>query len=153
MVNIKALNKKEIRQFMSYLIVGGAATIVEWALFWVFVYPLKWNQNLGLVVAYIISTFVNMVLGRKLTFKNAEVIHKSNSRVLNYLKETSLIYIVAAVGCVLNIIFLNLFTVALHMDAMLSKVLTTGLVLLVNYLARKLGIYRESGKAVGNSGD
>ncbi len=71
MINIKTFENKNIRQFMSYLIVGGTATIVEWVLFWVFVYPLSWNQNIGLAVAYIISTLVNMLLGKKLTFKNA----------------------------------------------------------------------------------
>jgi putative flippase GtrA len=146
MINIKALKIKDIRQFFSYLIVGGTATIVEWGLFWLFVYPLKWNQNLGLAVAYIISTFVNMVLGRKLTFKNANVINKSDNNVLNVVKETSLIYIVAAFGCLFNILFLNLFTEVFHLDAMISKVLTTGIMLLGNYLARKLGIYRETEK-------
>jgi putative flippase GtrA len=146
MINIKALKIKDIRQFLSYLIVGGTATIVEWGLFWLFVYPLKWNQNLGLAVAYIISTFVNMVLGRKLTFKNANVINKSDNNVLNVVKETSLIYIVAAFGCLFNILFLNLFTEVFHLDAMISKVLTTGIMLLGNYLARKLGIYRETEK-------
>jgi putative flippase GtrA len=146
MKKIKALNIKDMRQFLSYLIVGGTATVVEWGLFWLFVYPLKWNQNLGLAVAYIISTFVNMVLGRKMTFKNANVINKSDNNVLNVLKETSLIYVVAAFGCVFNILFLNLFTEAFHLDAMLAKVLTTGIMLFGNYLARKLGIYREAPK-------
>jgi putative flippase GtrA len=32
------LNNKNIRQFLSYIIVGGSATVVEWVLFWVFVH-------------------------------------------------------------------------------------------------------------------
>ena len=138
-----ALRKQEIRQFLSYLIVGGMATVVEWVLFWYFVYPLHWNQNIGLAVAYIISTLVNMLLGRLLTFRHASVIGKGSSRALNAMKETLLIYLVSAAGCVMNILLLDLFTEALHMNSMMAKVLVTGMMLSVNFLARKLGIYRQ----------
>jgi putative flippase GtrA len=142
--NSDVFSKKSRKQFLSYTVVGGTATAVEWLLFWVFVYPLGWDQNLGFTVAYFLSTFVNMILGRKMTFKNASVVHKSDSAVRNFLKETFLIYLVAAVGCVLNILFLNFFTSVFHMNSMLAKVVTTGIMVIANYLARKLGIYRES---------
>lgn len=144
------LKEKEVRknlsQFMSYLVVGGSATIVEWALFFVFVYRLKMNQNLAFTIAYIISTFANMILGRLLTFRNANVVNKSDNPVHNFFKETLLIYLVAAVGCILNLLFLNLFTDVFHMDSMLAKIVTTGIMMIGNYLARKLGIYREDKK-------
>lgn len=140
--NVK--NRKNMAQFLSYLVVGGGATAVEWALFFLFVYSMKWNQNLAFTIAYAISTFVNMILGRILTFRNASVVNKSDSPIRNFLKETSLIYLVAAVGCVLNLLFLNLFTDIFHMDAMLAKIVTTGIMVIGNYLARKLGIYREN---------
>lgn len=144
------LKKKEVRknfsQFMSYIVVGGGATAVEWVLFFVFVYSLKWNQNFAFIIAYVISTFVNMILGRLLTFRNASVVNKSDNPVHNFLKETFLIYLVAAVGCVLNLLFLNLFTDIFHMDSMLAKVVTTGIMFIGNFLARKLGIYRENQK-------
>lgn len=138
----KALSSKNIRQFLSYVVVGGAATAVEWALFWLFTYPLNLNQNLGFTIAFIFSTLVNMILGKKLTFKNAVVVHRSKSKGLNLLKETFLIYLVAVVGYVLNILLLNLFTGVLHLGAMVSKMIATGLVFFWNYFARKLGIYR-----------
>lgn len=141
------LSQKNRKQFLSYAVVGGTATAVEWILFWFFVYPLGWEQNLGFTVAYILSTFVNMILGRKLTFKNASVVHKGDSAIRNFLKETFLIYLVAAVGCVLNILLLNFFTSVFHMNSMLAKVVTTGIMVIANYMARKLGIYRESAPA------
>mgnify|MGYP000900375535 FL=1 len=139
--------RKNIAQFLSYLVVGGGATAVEWILFFIFVYPMKWNQNRGFVVAYAISTFVNLILGRLRTFRNASVVHSGSSPMRNFLKEASLIYLVAAVGCLLNLLFLNLFTDVFGMDSMLAKVVTTGIMLIGNYLARKLGIYRESPKS------
>ena len=143
---IRSVGKKDIRQFMSYVVVGGAATLVEWGLFWVFVYLLGWNQNLGLAVAYTISTFVNMLLGRVLTFRHASVIGKTENRALNAAKETALIYLVSGAGFVMNLLLLNLFTAVFRLDSMVAKVLVTGMMLIVNFLARKLGIYRERPK-------
>lgn len=132
---------------MSYVIVGGVATIVEWGLFWLFTYPLKLNQNLGFTIAFVFSTFVNMVLGKKMTFKNASVVHKSDSNTVNFIKETVLIYLVAVIGYIFNILLLNLFTGAFHLNSMAAKMLATGIVFFWNYLARKLGIYRDNGNA------
>jgi putative flippase GtrA len=151
MINAKALNNKNLRQFLSYVVVGGVATIVEWGLFWFFVYHLKWNQNLGFTVAFIFSTFANMVLGRKLTFKNSNVINKSKNNTLNVIKETTLIYLVGVAGYFFNILLLNLFTDAFHLHAMPAKMLATAIVFFWNYLSRKLGIYRDTGKAADMS--
>ena len=144
MIHCRQLKNKNVRQFLSYLVVGGAATIVEWTLFWLLTYPVKLNQNLSYTVGFIFSTFVNMWLGRKLTFKNAKVINQSENQKLNIIKETTLIYLVGVVGYVFNILLLNLFTEAFHFKAMPAKMLATGIVFFWNYLARKLGIYRDS---------
>lgn len=130
-----------IRQFFSYLIVGGTSTAVEWGLFFLFVYPFGWEQNLSFIVAYVVSTFVNLVFGRHYTFKNAVLRQAGDRRAL--MRESSLVYLVAAVSCGLNVLFLNIFTGVFRMDSMLAKVVTTALVFFFNYLARKLGIYRE----------
>jgi putative flippase GtrA len=146
MITRKALSNKNLRQFLSYAVVGGAATIVEWGLFWLFIYPLKWNQNLGFTVAFIFSTLANMMLGRKFTFKNAKIIHQGANGKLNILKETFLIYLVAIIGYAFNILLLNLFTGTFHLNAMVAKMAATGIVFFWNYLARKLGIYRACGE-------
>lgn len=150
MENKKEKARKNLSQFMSYIVVGGSATAVEWILFFVFLYRFKWNQNIAFTVAYAISTFVNMVLGRLLTFRHASVVGKSDSRVHNLIKETSLIYLVAVIGCGLNLLFLNLFTGIFHMDSMLAKIVTTGIMTIGNYLARKLGIYRDNRETTDN---
>jgi putative flippase GtrA len=139
----KILKNKNMRQFASYIIVGGVATLVEWGLFWLFFYPLKWNQNLAFTIAFILSTLANMLLGRLLTFKNSKIINQSNNKKLNVIKETTLIYLVSIVGYIFNILLLNFFTGVFKINPMISKMLATGIVFFWNYLARKLGIYRD----------
>jgi putative flippase GtrA len=146
MIGSITLKNKNLRQFLSYVIVGGVATVVEWGLFWLFTYPLKLNQNLSFTIAFVFSTLVNMLLGKKMTFKNSSVINKSDSNTINVIKETVLIYLVAVIGYVFNILLLNFFTGSFHLNAMGAKMIATGIVFFWNYLARRLGIYRDNGK-------
>lgn len=146
MTKPKILENKNIRQFLSYAVVGLVATLVEWGLFWLLTFPLSLDQNLAFTIAFIISTFVNLVLGKKMTFKNAEIIHASSNKKLNLAKETFLIYLVAVIGYVLNLALLNIFTAALMMNKMPAKMLATVIVFFWNYLARRLGIYRSDSK-------
>lgn len=151
MTKSKILENKNIKQFLSYTVVGLAATLVEWGIFWLLTFPLSLDQNLAFTVAFIISTFVNLVLGKKMTFKNAQVIHAGNNKKLNLAKETFLIYLVAVIGYILNLALLNIFTAALMMNKMFAKMLATAIVFFWNYLARRLGIYRSDSKQVENS--
>jgi len=140
----KILSKKNLFQFSSYILVGGIATVVEWVLFYLFVCYQKWDQNLSLIIAYTISTLVNMLMGKLLTFRNSSVVNKSTSKTKNLVKETLLIYLVSAIGCGLNLIFLDMFTYSFHMHSLTAKILTTGIIFVGNFLVRKLGIYRDN---------
>ena len=72
---------------------------------------------------------------------------------MNAAKETGLIYLVSGVGYVLNMLFLNLFTAVFHMDSMLAKIVVTGIMLIFNFLARKLGIYRDAVRPAPETAD
>lgn len=143
MTKPKILDNNNITHFLSYAVVGLAATLVEWGLFWLFTFPLALDQNLAFTIAFIISTFVNLLLGKKMTFKNAQVRNASSNKKLNLAKETFLIYLVAVIGYVLNLALLNVFTAALLLNKMPAKMLATAIVFLWNYFARRLGIYRS----------
>lgn len=133
-----------MKQFASYLVVGAGATIVEWVLFWLFTYPLSLNQNLSFTIAFILSTAVNQLLGRLLTFKNSELKGKTSSKKLDFIKETVLIYVVALIGYLLNLLILNALTSLLSLDPMISKMIATLIVFFWNFFARKLGIYKDT---------
>lgn len=140
---IKLFKNGNLRQFLSYVVVGGAATAVEWGFFFFFTYPLNLNQNLSFTIAFIISTAVNMILGKAITFKDSVVINSTGSKKLNLAKETFLIYLVAVIGYFFNLLLLNLFTHSFGINKMISKMIATGIVFFWNYIARKLGIYRS----------
>lgn len=144
------LKNKSARQFLSYLIVGGGATVVEWLFFYILTRPFSIEQNLAFTIAFLISTAVNQLLGRLLTFKNSEIKGKTKSRKLNFLKETFLIYIVAIIGYFMNLVILDTLTYFLLMNSMVAKMIATAVVFFWNFFARKLVIYKDSNKSSVN---
>ena len=124
--------KKEIKRFLSYVIVGGSAAIVEWVTF--YIAKKFFDFNIATVIAFILATTFNYFMGLVLTFKNNE--HKKSDILA--------VFIVSAIGLVLNILFMNLFINAFHMKLeMLAKIISTGLVFVWNYLSRRLFIYKD----------
>lgn len=131
----KTLRSKEFKDFFLYFIVGGLATIVEWAVFWI----LTNNSNIHYLwatsLAFVFSTFANWAFGRLLVFK------LSNGSLW---REISSIYLASLVGLVLNLVIMLILVQAFTIDEMPSKVAATALVFIYNYLIRKLVIYKKS---------
>lgn len=124
-----------IRQFLKYLLVGGGATLVEWALFWLLDEQLTMHHQWATVVAYTASTFVNWGLGRLFVFKESE---------RGAAAEIAGVYLAALIGLLLNMGIMYVLVDALGWNEMLSKVLATGLVFVWNFLIRRLAIYRKA---------
>ena len=138
---IKDLFTREgLMQFLSYFGVGGAAALVEWAVFFLLVDGLKLQYLVSTVLAFIVSTTVNWILGRMFTFRNSSYGGRR-------LKELLLVFAVSAIGLGFNLGLMYLFVECLHMDTSLlktaAKVMATGIVFIWNFLARKLLIYKE----------
>ena len=141
----KLLTAQNIKQFFSYVCVGGVAALVEWGMFTIFSNVLGLSYLLATALAFIISTAVNLILGRIWAFKGNK--NYENKR----LKETVLIYVVSAVGLGLNLLLMYLFVTVIGWDSdllkVVSKVLSTGIVFFWNFLIRKFVIYRDKGEA------
>ena len=65
------MQNKEIQDFFKYLVVGGIATISEWIIFF-FLDKMSVYYAIATVIAYMLSTFVNWLMGRILVFKEAK---------------------------------------------------------------------------------
>jgi len=116
-----------------YLVVGGIATITEWILFFV-MNKCHIHYVIATTIAYILSTFINWLVGRLLVFKE-------NHRT--YLKEILSIYVASIIGLLLNIIIMWLAIDIINTNEMFSKILATAIVFFYNFLVRKLLIYKK----------
>ena len=113
------ITKLSNNQLVSYLFVGGGATLVEWLSFWIFDSALGIQYLVSTILAMVVSTFSNWLFGRLWTFRNAE---KQNIWL-----EIGKVYAAAAVG----------------IQDMVAKIIATIIVFAYNFLIRKLVIYRK----------
>ena len=127
---------ESIKKFGSYLVVGGGATIVEWCMYWIFKNVFSIEYLVATILAIIVSTFSNWLLGRLITFKGVEC--------KNVFMEIAKVYAVSIVGLLINIAIMKLLHGMWGWWDMLAKVIATGVALVFNYAVRVLYIYKNS---------
>ena len=132
---MKQFLDKYMGGLFGYLIVGGLATIVEWAGFWLFSEKLSIEYLLATALAFAISTFANWLFGRLLVFRGKQQ--------QSLLREILSVYLASIVGLLLNLLILFLLVQLLSVEKMYAKIAATVLVFAYNYLVRKLVIYRK----------
>lgn len=129
------MEKLNVKKFLSYVVVGGGATVVEWVMYWIFTNVCSIEYLIATILAIVISTFSNWLFGRMLTFRDAEV--------NNIFKELVQVYLVSVVGLLLNLLIMWLLHGVLGIWDMFAKVIATGLVFLYNYVIRIKFIYKK----------
>jgi len=134
------ITNKGVRQFISYFFVGGISAVVEWVMFFLFANVLSMDYMLATCLAFIFSTTTNLILGRLWTFKN------NTSYMGKRLKEAVNVFIVSAVGLLLNMVLMYCFVSILgfndEIGKTVSKIAATGIVFVWNYCIRKYVIYK-----------
>lgn len=134
-MNLNQILDKYMGGLFGYLIVGGLATIVEWAGFWLFSEKLSIEYLLATALAFAISTFANWLFGRLLVFRGKQA--------QSLLREILSVYLASIVGLLLNLLIMFLLVQLLSVEKMYAKIAATVLVFAYNYLVRKLVIYRK----------
>ncbi len=132
---LKFLKSKQFKELFRYIIVGGLATVVEWAVFWLLNKPLKLQYIIATAIAFIFSTFANWGFGRLLVFKEP-----AGQSVF---KEIASIYVASIAGFLFNIAIMFVLVQWVHLDEMISKIIATAIVFAYNFLVRKLLIYKK----------
>ena len=133
----------ELIKLILYLFVGGTAALVEWALFYIFINYLLNGLGLGMTtltmlataLAFSLSTLYHYFLGNVLVFDSGSRYQRGT--------ELSLVFVVSIIGLLFNLLLMYIFVSLLTWEPMLSKVLTSCIVVVWNYLARKKWIFRS----------
>ncbi|WP_301860855.1 GtrA family protein [uncultured Megasphaera sp.] len=128
-----------------YLLVGGSAALLEWALFYLFFqgltaggfFPLQTHRVLtATTLAFGTSTLYHYILCNRFVFDSGSRYQKGT--------EISLVFLVSAIGLGWNLLLMWLFTspVLLGLNPMVSKILASAIVTVWNYLSRKKWIFK-----------
>lgn len=114
-------------QFVRFLMVGGTATGVHYGILFVLHDRLGVNALVATSVGFVISAIFNFLASYHFTFKSQQLLHVAAYRFT----------VTALIGLALNSLLFSVLTQQLALHYMLAQILSTGVVLMWNFLAGK----------------
>ncbi len=117
-----------VKQFAIYVCVGGMATLVDWTTFYSLTHVAVMHYYPALAVSTTLGTLTHFTLNKLFTFKQSS--HASKKLILIYI-------IIVSLSFGLNFLWMTFFVSFLHLHLMFSRMLTTGLMLIVNFALHK----------------
>lgn len=128
------MQAKLLKQLFVYFWVGLGATVVEWLAFYALDHGLKLHYALATAIAFAVSTLANWYLGRLMLFK------QSDPKGIKH--ELLSIYAVSIFGLLANLAIMAVAIEWCKTPDMTAKIIATGIVFLMNFLVRKIFIYK-----------
>ena len=124
-------------QFFRYAFVGGIAAIVDFALLFILTDYFGLFHMISAIIAFLGGLITNFTLSKILVF-NSKVVEARVNSFFEFLSYA----IIGIIGLGITEVILYIFTEKIGLYYMLSKLIATFIVLIWNYLARKMLIYK-----------
>lgn len=120
-------------QFARYIVVGGIAFVVDYGALFILTEYLGFHHLLSAAIAFVLGMTVNYLMSRTWVF--------NGSKDANKTKEFVIFALIGVIGMVLNeaIIFIGTDFFGCHY--MLSKLISTALVFVWNFCARRFILF------------
>jgi len=130
--------KSLLGQFFRYLVTGGLAFVADFGLFALCLYVFNWHYLLANLVGLVAGLVLNYVMSILWVFAACK-------RTLEKRKviEFTLFALVGIVGVGINQLLMYLMVDGAHLNEMLSKVVAAVLVLMWNFGARKVMLFKK----------
>ena len=125
---MKEKNKLLI-QIIKFIMVGGSATILDWLLYYVLYNYLNVSPLIANVLSYSISTIYNYFMSVKCVFNVNDKYSKK--------KAFTIFIILSLIGLLLSELLIYIMIDKLNMNKMLSKIISTILVMIFNFITKK----------------
>lgn len=122
-------------QFFRYAFVGGIASVVDWGVLWLLEH-LGMHYLVAAVFAFFAGLATNFALSKLLVFQKEKARMGGVGEFIGYTA-------IGAVGLAMTLGLMALMTEIMGLHFMLSKIISTAIVLVWNFLARKLLLYRK----------
>lgn len=120
-----------IKQIIRFSIVGVIATIIDYIILYGLTEYLNINYLISSTISFSISLIVNYILSIKWVF---------NTKRKQNIKEVLIFAILSIIGLLINEIILYLGVHLLNIYYMLCKVVATIIVMIYNFISRKIFI-------------
>ena len=127
--SINPAQEKLLVQIFKFVVVGGIATIIDWAIYFVLYKFVKLEPLIGNIIAFSVSVVYNYWASCKYVFE----VTKEKSKLRLFVE----FMIFAVIGLGINELLIWIFVNQLHWNAMLVKILATIIVMTFNFITRK----------------
>ena len=125
-------NRNLFNQIIKFLIVGGISTVIDWTVYYILYNFFGISPLVANILSFSISLIYNYMASVKWVFNVSK--NKSKKRVFIEFVSLSLI------GLLLSELILYLFINILSFGKMVSKIIANSLVMVFNFITRKLYI-------------
>jgi len=120
-------------KIVKYFSIGSVAALTDILLFSLFAKFFGFNYLIVGFFSFIVATGVNYILSIRYVFESGTRHSKK--------KEIILVYIISAIGLLINLSMLYLFIDLLDFEMIFSKILSTGITFFWNYFARRMYVF------------
>jgi len=122
-----------LRRFIRFVLVGGAATTCQYAILVLLVELLASRASIASTIGAIAGAAVSYALNRYWTFETT----------LSHAKSLSRFAAMVLIGLALNYVSMHVLTEVLPINYLIAQLITTGLVLLSNYVLASTWVFRN----------
>lgn len=129
--------KSLFQQFLRYLVTGGLAFVVDFGLFALCLYVFEWHYLLANLVGLLAGLVLNYLLSVAWVFNDCNRVLEKKKAV-----EFAIFAAVGFAGVGLNQLIMILMVGLFAWNEMISKIIAAGVVLMWNFGARKLVLFR-----------
>lgn len=117
-------------QIFKFVIVGGVATIIDWIIYYILYNYLNIEPLIANILSFSISVIYNYIASVKWVFN----VSKNKSKKRMFIE----FMIFSIIGLILSEILLSIGIDKLNMNAMVTKILATIVVMIFNFITRKM---------------
>lgn len=125
---------KKYREALLYLLFGTGTTVINLAVYWVLNSPLKVNELIANVIAWVAAVFFAFVTNRNMVF------HAGHG---SFFKQMIIFYLGRVITLALEEAALLVFITGLHLNSMVVKLTAQVVVIALNFVISKLIIFKK----------
>jgi len=126
--------KKLINQILKFGVVGGIAFVIDYGILFLLAKVIGLNELISAAISFIISLTFNYFLSTKWVFEAKKQTPK----------EVIIFVLLSVVGLGINEVLIYLCTKKLGIDVMIVKLFATAIVMVYNFITRKLIIEKHN---------
>lgn len=133
----KIKNNKLLMQIIKFVIVGGIATIIDYIIFFILHELLKVPTLPSNIISFTVSVIYNYIASVKWVFD----VKKEDPK-----KQFIIFLILSIIGLLINTAIVYVTIDLLHWYSMICKIIATGIVMVFNFITRKIFLEKKTTK-------